>query len=487
MSGVVVFDLDNTLANTETVREIRDRGAYAELNSQSLSAVRAYKPVLSLLRNLKSEGVLLAVVTNSGRTYANIILNHLGLDQFFDVVVTYTDVGVDGMKPSPKGIRLALEKLGVQPSSEILYVGDEANDFIAAYHAGVTPVLPTWASRQSVSMAPAVALSSDMLADYPNNQEEFRLFGERCAELQTAQFERLEARFLPLNRAGEVVTLKDELSVLCLGRYFSQKAAVTAWLHENHSLSRDIAQKEEEERFVIPNYWVEMIVAVIGPMAEFMFGQNCVFDIVTVIPAKQEKNPRLELLLSAVANKFRASGIDFCKNLFYFDSGARSQKTLSRAQRAVEVNNKLHLNGDINIAGKRVLVIDDVITTGATMMRAMELLEGGEAKKVIGLAIAKTVSVEQKEKICPNCSRPMRIRKNSESKEHFWGCSGYNEEQNPCTYTEGIVHKQCPECGNSLRLRTNARDGSRFWGCSAYFHTPSCTYTAVADPAEIYV
>ncbi|WP_140919469.1 HAD-IIIA family hydrolase [Limnobaculum xujianqingii] len=155
----VLFDLDNTLANTDILQDIRNRRAYEELTDAILNKVIVFEKGVEILKELKSMGVKIGVVTNSGRAYAERLLTYFKLN-YFDVVITYTDVGAGGKKPSPDGILMALKQLNVSPSQNVWFVGDDYTDIEAAYRAGVKPIIPTWGPKNSVSQMPAAVLSS---------------------------------------------------------------------------------------------------------------------------------------------------------------------------------------------------------------------------------------------------------------------------------------------------------------------------------------
>lgn len=161
-------------------------------------------------------------------------------------------------------------------------------------------------------------------------------------------------------------------------------------------------------------------------------------------------------------------------DLFYFIEGAPSQKTLARFEREDSIKNNLFFNPkyDGAIAGQTIIVIDDVLTTGSTMRRAFELLHEQGAKLVIGLALAKTVSILEDEKSCQKCSRPMKLRINNTTKIRFWGCSGYHT--NECDYTEQIEEKPCSKCGRPMVKRMNRKKGTYFLGCVGFNQSPAC-------------
>ena len=64
-----------------------------------------------------------------------------------------------------------------------------------------------------------------------------------------------------------------------------------------------------------------------------------------------------------------------------------SQTGLSRAERAKNLSAAFELRGDV--AGARVLVVDDVLTTGATMNEIAKVLKRGKAARVEVLTFAR--------------------------------------------------------------------------------------------------
>ena len=67
------------------------------------------------------------------------------------------------------------------------------------------------------------------------------------------------------------------------------------------------------------------------------------------------------------------------------------QTALGRAQRAINIKNAFDLNREETIAGKRVLLIDDVYTTGATVNECGRLLLSRGAQQVDVLTLARAV------------------------------------------------------------------------------------------------
>ena len=82
----------------------------------------------------------------------------------------------------------------------------------------------------------------------------------------------------------------------------------------------------------------------------------------------------------------------------------------------------------------RVLLVDDVLTTGGTMMECARVLTADKASEVRGVAFGRDQEAFVV-KECARCGRRMRIRTNSATGENFWGCSGYPDD---CRHTDSI-------------------------------------------------
>jgi len=95
-----------------------------------------FPDTLPALRELKSLGYRMGVVTNTSREAAARELSMHGIDAFFEVVITREDMKL--LKPDPEGLLLALRKLNVE---DFLFVGDLAHDSQAAGRAGGTSII----------------------------------------------------------------------------------------------------------------------------------------------------------------------------------------------------------------------------------------------------------------------------------------------------------------------------------------------------------
>ncbi len=97
--------------------------------------------VYELLVECKESGVPTAVVTSAGRRSLGIVLERFGLEEAFDVKVTYQDVVAE--KPHPDGYLVACQKLDVIPRDCVAFE-DSPRGSIAAFRAGLKcVVVPT--------------------------------------------------------------------------------------------------------------------------------------------------------------------------------------------------------------------------------------------------------------------------------------------------------------------------------------------------------
>ena len=90
--------------------------------------------IKDLLRFLNRSGIQAAVDTNGGQENI-MILEHLGMDGFFDLVVTAEDVRRP--KPDPEGAEYILNSLDLDPR-EAVFIGDTSTDGQTARSAGLT-------------------------------------------------------------------------------------------------------------------------------------------------------------------------------------------------------------------------------------------------------------------------------------------------------------------------------------------------------------
>ena len=103
-------------------------------SDEFMGKLKPAEGIFELLDALKAKEFLLGVASGNDRVFLAKALRTLGLDFFFDVVVSADDV-VDS-KPAPDMIVKAMDVVSAS-ASETAYLGDSRNDVLAAQSAGV--------------------------------------------------------------------------------------------------------------------------------------------------------------------------------------------------------------------------------------------------------------------------------------------------------------------------------------------------------------
>lgn len=119
------------------------------------------------------------------------------------------------------------------------------------------------------------------------------------------------------------------------------------------------------------------------------------YDCVTAVPMHRTKQRMRGYNQSALIGRALAQelGIPFREDLLYKDRSVQAQHTLHAEERARNVSS-FHAH-DVFLDGMRILLCDDVLTTGATMERCARLLKSCGASHVTAAAAATTDNPQQ--------------------------------------------------------------------------------------------
>ncbi len=89
---------------------------------------------LDVVKKLRQQGYLTAILTNNGRSTVEKIMKQIPLKEYFDVIQTRHESPQP--KPHPDGLLKIISDLGLD-KSEVVYVGDAIIDATAATRAGI--------------------------------------------------------------------------------------------------------------------------------------------------------------------------------------------------------------------------------------------------------------------------------------------------------------------------------------------------------------
>lgn len=410
-----LFDLDNTLLRTNDLEEYRGQ---ANVNNTSRNYTHGlmaafdrrddrllYTP--EQLADLQEDfsDMRWGVFTRAPRHYAATLLERAYPRVEWDLVVAYEDVRKT--KPNPDGIWLAASQLGVKSGDEIVLIGDEKTDVVCAYRAGCWVFVDqsSWGyPRENVHW---YALERVPDALFKGVDELRPLLSSPYLGVPELEYlimgEQLEGRQRRIDKINHFFPFPDRsppVPIHVMGRLFGEYSELKhrrSW----HQLTDQLLSHKDSIRF--PDAWTEAVLRFVkmdtlGNPARITTPET----IVTVVPFKQGRTPRLEHLLNQIARAYRtprlltgrrAPIVSFRSDVLAFRPGAVSSHGhhLNRHQRFANVGDHLYVVRPQSIQGKHVIVIDDVVTTGATLLWSHRLLMTAGARSVSCLSLAQAV------------------------------------------------------------------------------------------------
>jgi len=409
MIRLCLFDLDNTLVRTSDLEAFRGRENVGRHDENYLAQLgRDYDGTSDRLLYTREQhdalrralpDMMWGVFTRAPRGYANYVLHRAYPGLRWDTVIAYEDVAQT--KPHPDGVLAAMRATGVNDAAEVALVGDEKSDMLSAYRAGAWSVVEqsSWGSRP---WAPACYRTMECVPDAILQVPEellpvLRGIGNHLPDLERRLATGEQAvlgrpRFDTLNHAYSGIRNWYQ-PVVVLGKMFSNYQTLRP-RSQSHLLTRQILAHKNSVQF--PDAWVASLRSFLGFAIARPSGDA--ETVITVVPKKPNGVPRMESLLVQLARSLDGSPIPnlrvrFLPEILAFDEGVESAhgRHLTAEQRRANVEAHLRLNDPDAVRGQRVLIIDDVITTGASLLWSSRLLTAAGATQVKCLAMAKAV------------------------------------------------------------------------------------------------
>lgn len=140
---------------------------YRELyNGGAMFDALVYEGIPQLLTTLKAEGRLVILATSKPQHYAEQILAHFDLDQYFDLVVGPT---IGTLKYEKADIiREALRRLEISDLRDMVMIGDTRFDVEGARICGLDAIGVTYGfgSREELEKEGAVSIAADPIEIY---------------------------------------------------------------------------------------------------------------------------------------------------------------------------------------------------------------------------------------------------------------------------------------------------------------------------------
>jgi phosphoglycolate phosphatase-like HAD superfamily hydrolase len=414
MIRLCLFDLDQTLVDTEDMKELRESG----VRRSDVAYIRELKDVFGARDRrliqavtinqlcLNNPGMKIGIFTRAPRSYVETIATMAYPRIKWDTVVAYEDV--QNVKPHRDGICKAMADVGLDIKynlSEVLLVGDSDVDIRAAYHAGCAVALfkAGWPRQYQRTHWRSLELLPDAVVD--NADELIEVFENptRCLpDLECLLADATQAPAKP--RFDKVIKFfpwgddnRSPHAIYAAGRNFSGYESLGD-RRDWHELSSSIQENKNSKLF--PNEWILSLRQFIAHHYRFTAGSPFARElVVTAIPPRPGREPRLTHLLSQLKASYGADArvqrmpLSFESNILAYREGVRShsREHLSADERFANVRDHLLVAEPASVKGRRFLVVDDVSTTGASLLYAKRYLDHAGASKVDCFTIAMNV------------------------------------------------------------------------------------------------
>lgn len=115
-------------------------------------------------------------------------------------------------------------------------------------------------------------------------------------------------------------------------------------------------------------------------------------DASIIVPVPMYRFKRLFRMYNPpqmIANSIsKRTGIEVVADLLSKVKWTKSQTKLSRKERIANISASIQISGGERVKGKKVILVDDVITTGTTINHCAKILKKAGAKEVLALSIA---------------------------------------------------------------------------------------------------
>ena len=411
-----LFDLDMTLLDSSVPNTLGEelRAMAAEVavarprvdppDRRAVEQVRAFPGTLpphALPARLKSEGHAVAVVTAAPRWYAEELLKRFNIQT--DIIVASGDT--EYSTPDPQPLTMALDTLGVAPE-DAYYVGHSTVDVKASYHAGVCSVGAGWGVTDFGELCNA---APDILVCNPEAMLDNLDQRGYLAEVICSNGAR------PEGHRGGILPCGSAPGPTALGRYMvlSDERNLTS------ALSANILELKKSDA-----------PASLFGTAVAAFVQECGWtpDCVVPVPPKPSQGRQRFAGVLEAARPLLPSDTMVVPDGLSCTREVTDYKPRGPQERSNAVHGAFASLKDWE--GGKVLLVDDVLTSGGTIAECTRTLRDGNASEVRAVVFGKSQQAFER-RMCKECERPMLTRRNRTTGKPFWACAG-------CDYTEEI-------------------------------------------------
>jgi phosphoglycolate phosphatase-like HAD superfamily hydrolase len=352
--SAVIFDLDQTLIDSSALPNAETRRQWANDRRRDAGLVRALEVRGGVAPHelpglLRARGVRVAIVTRSPLDYCDVVCKLYGIES--DIIVA---AAADKSAAFEKG---ALE-LGAD-SPELAIVGDESADFTAAASVGAWSIGALWTpQRWQARLQPETSVSQPARLLAIPDWRLLRYLGEQNGAGD------------PVIHAGSLLT---QGKIHALGRYF-----VSSHPRHGDPLSRAIiAGKNKAE----PEAQIALALQRFGRAS-----RKRDINLIASVPPRSGQLDRFADYRELVADAFDARAAQPLRTIKNVPGYKRKRPLDKQAAN----DGRFACIGDV--VGAKVILLDDVVTTGSVMLACRQTLEAAGAREVHCLAFGLTQS-----------------------------------------------------------------------------------------------
>lgn len=212
------------------------------------------------------------------------------------------------------------------------------------------------------------------------------------------------ARCVWCERLGEFVCFACEEKILKINKQtcvfcgrIREKGATCKKCRNNHSLNGVLVYgyfKDKRLKEIVHQYKYEDLFALkifLGrKLLDLLSREGLDFDFIAYVPLTKKRLAKRgynqsELLAKEIALTSKKEVVRVLKKT----RETKTQVGLKRRERGLNLSDAFEVIKKQDIENKRIIIVDDVITTGSTLEECAKVLKKSGAKKVWGLTIAK--------------------------------------------------------------------------------------------------
>ena len=204
-----------------------------------------------------------------------------------------------------------------------------------------------------------------------------------------------------------------------LGRYFNHHH----YMSQLHPYSSAVYLNKKEERKAFGKF--NDIFSKLYSSAIKRIQLSNQIDGIVPVPVRPGRKERFKTILDFVCE---SCGIEDLSEDFKCVKDYPTQKNLDAVERQKNIAGVFQYDG--NLQGKNIVLIDDIVTTGATIRECISVLKARGAEKIFIVVLAVNQmshpywSADVAQVTCGKCGEKMHLLINSYNREFFYSCYG---------------------------------------------------------------